>query len=184
MQKETLTVSAIRQDLYRRARHSLVEGIVSLLCCALLIWLFTVVRAAALPFYDIVLLALALPFAALTVLAAARVTVSLTTARASTVTRDSVAELYTVTQYGWRYPARERTFYVRGLHCRYCIRFKRYGVYRIPLYKQYRWSALFPLTDSGVYNYAHVDDDFYVVLAGKRVLMAYPADLFTFSQDI
>ena len=63
---------------------------------------------------------------------------------------------------------------------RYRLNFSQYGDYVIPA-ENYKWSPSLTMSDTGVYNCAKKDDEFYLVLskphAGK-ILLAYNADFF------
>lgn len=63
----------------------------------------------------------------------------------------------------------------------YYLNFARYGCYCIPdsvTQKNYEWSELYCMSANGVYNYSNIGDEFYLVLYGKKIILAYNTKLF------
>ena len=60
----------------------------------------------------------------------------------------------------------------------YCLKFMSKGEYFIVKRDYYKWSSKYPLNADGVYRYSNIDDEFYLVMCNKRIIMAYSTKLF------
>lgn len=61
----------------------------------------------------------------------------------------------------------------------YTLVFAKSGNYGIYKELNYKWSQLYALSDEGVYNYAKIDDEFYMISVGKhKNLVAYNKRMF------
>ena len=61
----------------------------------------------------------------------------------------------------------------------YTLVFAKNGSYGIYKELNYKWSKVYALSDEGVYNYARIDDEFYVISVGKhKNLVAYNKRMF------
>lgn len=66
----------------------------------------------------------------------------------------------------------------------YRLHFACYGTYHVSYGKTHEWSKKFCLSDDGVYRYAHIDDEFYLVTTdGKTILEAYNKRLFELAEE-
>ncbi len=69
-------------------------------------------------------------------------------------------------------------------YCYYYLRFAGYVKYRIP-HTNYSWSTLYEMNDHWLYFHAECGDEFYLVVSKPhtgRILLAYPAKMFTLQQ--
>lgn len=60
----------------------------------------------------------------------------------------------------------------------YCLNFKTKGEFFVVKRNYYIWSTKYPLNADGIYNYADVGDNFYLVTYNKRIIMIYNTKLF------
>lgn len=65
----------------------------------------------------------------------------------------------------------------------YKLLFASCGKYAIPTGNNYKWSKLYCMTDTGVYNYSIPGDKFYLVkMSKKTIFLAYNTKLFEFKE--
>lgn len=72
----------------------------------------------------------------------------------------------------------------------YSFAFAKYGTYQLYMggyEKNYNWSKMYSMSNEGIYNYSHTDDDFYLVLSGGKkphILLIYNKKLFELKENI
>ncbi len=182
MEKEILTREIIQKDGMRQALHgcrSTLLFVPILVLCYLVVALLTDSSAPIFAVARIFFLAMALFFVYLFIAMLVfygRLYVRMKQGRFRIVT-DRVVGMEEKQIYG-----RHNT--AAMFNKPYRLHFACYGTYHVSYGKTHEWSKKFCLSDDGVYRYAHVDDEFYLVTTdGKTILEAYNKRLFELAEE-
>ena len=98
------------------------------------------------------------------------------------IVEDWLVEIKEKIEYGGKY---SRAYY------EFC--FAKGGKYRIYMHtanafenRHYKWSKMYNMSDQGIYNYSHIDDDFYLVFSNDKknnLLLIYNKKLFDLKEN-
>lgn len=180
MQKEILTMEAIRYDLRKKIHANIIGGIVCAVFFALFVWCLVAVAIDGLkwykPFFAIVntlffaIVPLLFLYGTIASMVEVRNLRSLNKRPGSIVKDRLVGKEVKEHLYRWRY------------YETYNLRFASYGEYAIPG-MSHEWSDLYYMDSSTVYMHAECDDEFYLVLSKPhtgKILLAYNAKMFSY----
>ncbi len=95
----------------------------------------------------------------------------------------------------WLVDIKEKSEYVPGVrygrrrgYYEFC--FAKGGKYKLytDIYGEnnYKWSKMYAMSNQGIYNYAHIDDEFYLVLLNEKksqIILIYNKKLFDFKEN-
>ena len=98
------------------------------------------------------------------------------------IVEDWLVEIKEKIEHGGKY---SRAYY------EFC--FAKGGKYRIYIHtidsfenRHYKWSKMYNMSDQGIYNYSHIDDDFYLVFSNDKknnLLLIYNKKLFDLKEN-
>ena len=180
MQKELLTMEAIRYDLRRQIRIRIILAVVCAVFCALLTWCTVAVAKDGLKWYKsffaiintvfFASLPLVFLYGTIASVAEIRMFCSLSQRPGSIVKDRLVGKEVKDHLVRWKHYETQHLY------------FSNYGEYAIPG-MSYEWSDLYYMDSDTVYMHAECGDEFYLVLSKPhtgKILLAYNAKMFEY----
>lgn len=180
--KETLTIQNIKQDIKELYKPSITTFLVLAILSTILLllagefWAELKIMAIFLAIIGILgvvagIYALFIPIIGRKI-----------TSKNLVIVEDWLVEIKEKIEHGGKY---SRAYY------EFC--FAKGGKYRLYMHtattfenRHYKWSKMYNMSDQGIYNYSHIDDDFYLVFSNDKknnLLLIYNKKLFDLKEN-